>query len=207
MERDFLDVNQKTEEQLCEERKAWAAREASIVLLAVIDQFKNSNEIMGQYAECRQLCRAIAEKALLKGYEFGYDHGYAAQRMIARTPQATGENDVEEAVFRWLTDKPAMKVVAICKRLSQEGYPLPVHLSWAAKLRRYAEELQQVTDRRIDPWLAWRESSEEERAGLDAWLSEMRHKAKCIRGARKLTKASKDCVMPRTPIWGAKVQD
>jgi hypothetical protein len=120
------------------EREAWASREASIVFLSVFDQFM-SGELVDYYAGCRELGRAIAEKALLKGYQFGYDHGYAAQRMIARAPEATGDKDVEEAVFRWLTDKPRMKVVAICERLSTEGYPLPVHLGWGrevASLRR-----------------------------------------------------------------------
>lgn len=206
MERDFLDVDQKTAEQLHEERKVWAAREASIVLLAVLDQF-GSSEIMAHYAECRQFCLAIAEKALLKGYEFGYDHSHAAQRMIARTPRRSDEDDaVEEAVFRWLTDKPAMKVGEICERLSREKYELPTHMAWAGHLSRYAAKLQRETNASVDPWLVWRGASEEKelRAGLDAWVSEMRTKAKYVRGAKKLVKASKDCVMPRTPIWGEK---
>jgi hypothetical protein len=203
MERDFLDVNQKTEEHLRAEREAWAAREASIVFLSVFEQFRSS-ELMECYPECRELGRAIAQKALLKGYEFGHDHGYAAQRMIARAPQATDENAVEAVVFRWLSANPALDVLTICERLSRDGYQLPTYMAWAGKLSRYAARMQQSTNNKIDPWLVWQGAAGEKklRAGLDAWVSEMRHKAKCILGAKKLTKASKDCVMPKTPIWG-----
>lgn len=202
MGQDLVDINKKTEAQLREERERWASREATILVLSVYEQLVTTEQV-AVYPEYRELFRAIAYKALLKGYQYGYDHGYTVQRVIESTPhaiseQATAEN-VEATVFGWLVNNPSTKVLTICRRLTAEGYPLPTHLAWAARLRDYAEEMQDE-----EPWLVWRDAVEGKqlRAGLDSWVSEMRRKVKMLSGARKLTRASRDCVMPTTPIWG-----